>query len=118
MDWLRERNLLMAHFAELDDSNIVLRVLVVGNGDEHRGAEFLANDLGLGGRWIQCSYNGTIRKQYPGIGFTYDPVADVFVAPQPYPSWTLNESHDWVAPVARPDGVCWWDEAGQEWRTW
>ena len=70
----------MAHFAEIKD-NIVQRVLVVNDNDEHRGQEFLAEDLGLGGTWIQCSYNGRIRGCYPGIGFIYDPVADVFVSP-------------------------------------
>ena len=71
----------MAHFAEIDASNIVLRVLVVNDADEHRGADFLANDLGLGGTWIQCSYNGRIRGCYPGVGYTYDPVIDAFVPP-------------------------------------
>ena len=71
----------MAHFAELDNDNKVLRVLVVDNAQEHRGEEFLAVDCGLGGRWIQTSYNNNIRGKFAGIGDTYDPVADVFVAP-------------------------------------
>ncbi|WP_347138895.1 hypothetical protein [Paracoccus sp. SSK6] len=71
----------MAHFAELSDDNIVMRVLVVSDDQEHRGEAFLAVDLGLGGRWIQTSYNGNIRAKFAGIGDTYDPVADVFVAP-------------------------------------
>jgi hypothetical protein len=73
----------MAHFAEIDQNNIVLRVLVVGDDQEHRGHDFLANDLGLGGTWIQCSYNAKIRGCYPAQGFIYDPVADVFVDPAP-----------------------------------
>ena len=71
----------MAHFAEIDGNNTVLRVLVVDNLLEHRGAEFLANDLGLGGTWIQTSYNNNIRGKYAGIGYTYDAVNDVFVSP-------------------------------------
>jgi hypothetical protein len=73
----------MAHFAEIDENNIVTRVLVVGDDQEHRGQEFLANDLGLGGFWIQTSYNARIRKNYAGIGFQFDPVRDAFIAPQP-----------------------------------
>jgi hypothetical protein len=73
----------MAHFAEIDENNIVTRVLVVGDDQEHRGQEFLANDLGLGGFWIQTSYNARIRKNYAGIGFQFDPTRDAFIAPQP-----------------------------------
>ena len=73
----------MAHFAELDNDNKVLRVLVVDNAHEHRGAEYLADDCGLGGTWIQTSYNHKIRKKFAGIGDTYDAVNDVFVAPEP-----------------------------------
>lgn len=84
----------MAHFAEIDENNIVTRVLVVADEQEHRGQEFLANDLGLGGFWIQTSYNNNIRKNYAGIGYTFDPVRDAFIAPQPecHPeSITLDE---------------------------
>ena len=88
----------MAHFAEIDSNNIVLCVLVVPNEQEHRGQEFLAGDLGLGGTWIQTSYNNRIRKQYAGIGFTYDSANDVFIAIQPAPWFVLNESFDWVCP--------------------
>lgn len=113
----------MAHFAELDKNNIVLRVIVVGNDDcrdvngnesEAVGAAFC--ERLLGGRWIQTSYNGNIRKRYAGIGFTYDADADVFIAPQPFPSWTLDENYDWVAPVPCPtEGMWTWDEAEGEW---
>jgi hypothetical protein len=107
----------MAYFAEIDENNIVIRVLAVSDEEEHRGQEFLADDLGLGGTWIQTSYNNRIRKQYAGIGFTYNPVADVFVQPQPYPSWTLDENHDWQAPVPYPtDGQTYdWDETTLRW---
>jgi hypothetical protein len=71
----------MAHFAEIDKNNKVLRVLVVDNSQENRGQDFLANDLGLGGRWIQTSYNANFRGKYAGIGDTYDPVQDVFITP-------------------------------------
>jgi hypothetical protein len=73
----------MAHFAELDENNKVLRVLVVDNAHEDRGAEFLAVDCGLGGRWIQTSYNANIRGKFAGIGDTYDEANDVFVSPEP-----------------------------------
>lgn len=89
----------MAHFAEIDENNIVLRVVVVPNNEEHRGEQFLAVDLLLGGRWIQCSYNGRIRKNYPGPGFTYDPVRDAFIPPQPDPSWAFDETTcNWIDP--------------------
>lgn len=71
----------MAHFAEIDSNGIVLRVLVVDNSQEHRGQEFLAQDLGLGGTWIQTSYNANIRGKYAGVGDRYDAAADEFIAP-------------------------------------
>ena len=73
----------MAHFAEIDSNNKVLRVLVVDNSQEHRGQDFLANDLGLGGTWLQTSYNNNIRGKYAAIGDTYDSINDVFITPEP-----------------------------------
>jgi hypothetical protein len=70
----------MAHFAEIDKDGFVVRVLVVDNSQEQRGQEFLANDLGLGGTWIQTSYNANIRGKYAGIGDRYDEVKDEFIA--------------------------------------
>lgn len=108
----------MAHFAEIDSTNVVLRILVVPDEQEHRGQDFLSNDLGLGGTWIQTSYNGRIRKQYAGIGSTYDSTADVFVAPKPYPSWILDSNYDWQAPVPRPadaNKYIYWDEPSLSW---
>lgn len=108
----------MAHFAEIDSDNIVLRVLVVPDDQEHRGEEFLRDDLQLGGRWIQTSYNHRIRKQYAGIGYKYDPVADVFVALSPFPSWVLDENHDWQPPSLKPVNAspeCYWDEDTLSW---
>jgi hypothetical protein len=71
----------MAHFAEIDSSNVVLRVLVVADEHEHRGQEFLANDCSLGGTWVQTSYNGNIRGKFAGIGDIYDDVNDEFYSP-------------------------------------
>ena len=90
----------MAHFAEIDESNIVTRVLVVHNDDEHRGADFLANDLGLGGTWIQTSYNGNIRKNYAGVGYSYDATRDAFIAPEPEGHIGFDEETcKWIMPV-------------------
>ena len=72
----------MAHFAEIDSDNKVLRVLVVDNAQESRGQEFLAVDCNLGGTWIQTSYNNNIRGKYAGIGDIYDPINDVFTTPE------------------------------------
>jgi hypothetical protein len=101
----------MAHFAELDENNVVKRVIVVGNDDtsdahgvekEHIGAAFC--ERLLGGTWKQTSYNGNMRKRYAGIGYTYDASLDAFIAPKPFASWTLNNTTaDWEAPVAKPD---------------
>ncbi len=106
----------MAHFAKIEN-NIVTQVLVVHNDLENRGADFLANDLGLGGTWIQTSYNGNIRKQFAGIGYTYDAVNDVFIAPKPYPSWTLDNEFNWQPPTPMPnEGNFWyWSEQTLEW---
>ena len=117
----------MAHFAEVDSNNVVLRVLVVGNDQEERGQEFLANDLGLGGAWLKTSYNtqggvhtlgGTpFRKNYAGIGYTYDAGKDAFIPPKPFNSWTLDEETClWKAPIAYPSsGTYLWNESLQNW---
>lgn len=89
----------MAHFAEIDDNNIVLRVLVVPDNQEHRGQDFLANDLALGGTWVQTSYNNKIRKKFAGVGYKYNADADVFISPQPAAWFVLNEEHDWYCPA-------------------
>lgn len=83
----------MAHFAEIDpNGGTVLRVLVVPNEQEHRGQDFLANELGLGGVWIQTSYNNNIRYNYAGIGFTYDATRDAFIPPKCHIEATLDEA--------------------------
>jgi hypothetical protein len=69
----------------------------------------------MGQRCVRTSYNNNIRKQYAGIGFTYDEVADVFVAPQPFPSWSLDLNHDWQAPEPKPEGDYTWDESTLAW---
>lgn len=106
----------MAYFARIDN-NIVTSVLAVPDSEEHRGQEFLANDLGLGGTWIQTSYNNRIRKQYAALGDTYDPIADVFIRKQPFPSWVLDSNHDWQAPKPYPDPSkkYRWDESKGDW---
>ena len=106
----------MAHFAKVEN-DIVTEVLVVHNDLEHRGADFLANDLGLGGTWIQTSYNGNFRKQYAGVGYYYDETKDIFVKPQPYPSWTLDENNNWQPPIVRTDELSYWDEETLTWKT-
>jgi hypothetical protein len=109
----------MAHAAEIDANNIVTRVLVVPDEQESRIQEYLADDLGLGGMWVQTSYNARIRKNYAGIGFRYDPTRDAFIAPKPFESWLLNEETcQWEAPIFYPtDGVMYqWDEATTDWK--
>ena len=118
----------MASFAEIDNSNTVVRVISVSNDvcgeptlsfpdTDAAGRAFIANTLNLGGRWLQVSFNHNFRKQYAGIGYTYDETGDVFVAPQPFPSWSLDENYDWQAPIDYPaDGKLYsWDETNQVW---
>lgn len=108
----------MAHFAEIDQNNVVLRVLVVPDEQEHRGQEFLANDLGLGGTWIQTSYNNKIRLRFAGIGSIYLPNKDIFINRKPFDSWILNETTwDWEAPLPYPQNGKWyyWDESTTNW---
>ena len=110
----------MAHFAEIDKKGVVLRVLVVPDEQELRGQDFLANDLGLGGTWIQTSYNARIRKNYAGIGMTYDSKRDAFIPEQPFDSWILNEETcQWEAPISYPtDGVMYqWNEDKKDWES-
>ena len=90
----------MAYFAQLDESNIVTNVLVVPDDQVHRGQEFLANDLGLGGTWIETSDTGAIRYNYAAIGYTYDADRDAFIPPQPEPNFVLNEETcQWEEPT-------------------
>jgi hypothetical protein len=106
----------MAHFAELDENNIVLQVLVTDNDFPNEGYDWLVETFG--GRWVQTSYNATIRKNFAGIGFSYDETRDAFIPPKPFDSWLLNEDTCiWEAPKPYPtDGKLYnWDEESQEW---
>jgi hypothetical protein len=121
----------MAHFAKLDENNVVTEVHVVANRDtsdangvekEYIGQAFL--EKLFGGNWKQTSYNGNIRKNYAGIGYTYNADIDAFVPPKPYASWTLNnETAQWEAPTpmpadagtGEPPKMYSWDEATTSW---
>lgn len=110
----------MAHYAFLDDSNIVTEVIV--GIDETELIEGLTPEEWYGNfrgqRCVRTSYNGNIRKNYAGIGMIYDSIRDAFYVPQPYPSWTLNENTCiWEPPTPYPtDGLTyWWDEPSQSW---
>ena len=115
----------MAHFAQIENGTVT-QVIVVHNNEllvdgvevESRGSEFCQNLFG--GTWVQTSFNAAtngFRKQYAGIGYSYDATADVFIAPQPFESWSLDGNYDWQAPIDYPaDGKKYlWDEANQAW---
>jgi hypothetical protein len=107
----------MSHFAELDENNIVLRVLVGDNNLPNEGYDWFVENLG--GTWVQTSYNGTIRKNFAGIGYTYNEELDAFIAPQPFESWTLNtQTAKWMSPTPYPqDGRIYeWDEENLNWK--
>ena len=112
----------MAHFAKLGIGNIILTVEVVSNDiatTEQAGVDFLNTLYNTRDVWKQTSYNGNIRKNYAGIDYFYDQVRDAFIAPQPYPSWTLDENTClWEAPVAYPDDdkEYYWDESTTNWK--
>ena len=117
----------MAHFAQLDDNNFVLQVIVVhnnelldenGNESETVGITFCKSILGEATRWKQTSYNGKTRKNYAGIGYAYDSQRDAFIPPQPFASWTLNEETClWNAPTEMPtdEKIYRWDEPTLAW---
>ena len=121
----------MAHFAELDNNNVVLRVVVVGNDcvslDEHIDGETWCVNFFKTPNWKQTSYNHNFRKQYAGIGYVYDNAKNKFISPKPYASWALDANDDWQAPITYPTVTTYgsndpldtylisWDEAGQQW---
>ena len=126
----------MAHFAELDNNNVVMRVTVVdndvatadgplGTNDMHVDGEAWCVNFFKGGTWKQTSYNHNFRKQYCGKGYTFDAAKNKFISPQPFTSWALDENDDWQAPVTFPTVTDYgdpakryfisWDEAGQKW---
>lgn len=113
----------MAHFAKIEN-NLVTQVIVVDNKDTQDDSGVEKESIGvtfcerlLGGTWKQTSYNGNIRKNYAGIGYTYRDDIDAFVPPQPFPSWILNEvTAKWESPLPMPtDGVYKWDEELTSW---
>lgn len=124
----------MAHFAQLDENNVVTQVIVVDNNDirdPHTGEEDEILGIAfckklLGGKWVQTSYNGNIRKRYAGIGYTYDKLLDAFIPPKPYESWVLNnETAEWEAPIPQPkltkaqadsESIYVWDEETTSWK--
>ena len=117
----------MAHFAKLDENNVVTQVIVVDNKDtadafgvekEHIGAAFC--EKLFGGTWKQTSYNANFRKNYAGIGYIYKQDIDAFIVPQPYPSWVLDADAKWQPPVPFPSDISMensyvWDESVQNW---
>jgi hypothetical protein len=118
----------MAHFAQLDENNIVTQVIVIHNNElidpntllesEEIGVAFCKSLYGSDTKWKQTSYNNTIRKNYAGIGFEYNSILDAFISPKPFPSWILNESIcQWEAPVPKPtdDKNYIWDENTISW---
>ena len=106
----------MAHYAFLDGNNIVTEV-IVGKDETDTSHDWEGYYGKVRGQVCKrTSYNGKMRKQYAGIGYSYDPVADVFVAPQPFPSWSLGANHDWQPPTPMPTGGMWmWDEGALTW---
>ena len=123
----------MAHFAQLDENNTVLEVIVVNNDviiddngveQEQLGIDFLKSLYGEDTNWVQTSYNNNFRKQHAGIDCTYDPTNEVFIKPKPYPSWILDDNFDWQAPVPIPENLnkeegeyVIWDEDTLSWIT-
>jgi hypothetical protein len=108
----------MAHYAYLDNNNIVVAVIV--GKDEIELIDGLDTETyyAQGTQYTvkRTSYNGNIRKQYAGVGYFYDSVNDVFITPQPYLSWWLDENFDWQAPTPRPEGLdCFWNEEVGAW---
>ena len=99
----------MSHFAKINENGIVQEVIVAEQ-------EFI-DSLEDSSLWIQTSYNHNIRKQYAGLGYTYDKTNDVFITPQPFPSWSLDSNFDWQAPVSKPDdGKSYtWNEDTKSW---
>ena len=108
----------MAHFAELDNNNVVLRVVVVGNdcvpSDEHIDGETWCINFFKGGTWKQTSYNHNFRKKYAGVGDIYDAAKNKFISPKPHASWALDSNDDWQAPITYPTVK----DDGQETPSW
>jgi hypothetical protein len=115
----------MAHFAEINENNIVKQVIVINNQvlleadnteSEIKGIDFCESLYGHR-NWVQTSYNANFRYNYAGIGYTWDSENNAFYAPQPYPSWSLNDDYKWEAPVPYPEdeNIYSWNEENEEW---
>lgn len=128
MDWQRVNYILaMAHFAQINDLNVVTQVIVVNNevtdnlpfpDSEPVGVAFCKSLFGEATNWKQTSYNSSFRKNYAGAGYSFDADLDAFIPPQPFPSWILDTNTcKWVAPVPYPDdgNTYYWDEATLSW---
>lgn len=120
----------MAHFAKVNENNIVETVVVVPDDVEDRGQDYLANELGMGGKWLKCSYNtkkgqhtngGTpLRGNFPSTGYMYEEIVDAFIPPKPHSNWKINyTTFTWVPPVDQPEyekGFAWrWSQTNNEW---
>jgi len=115
----------MAHFAQLDENSVVLQVIVVNNVEllneenvesEAKGIAFCKSLYGLDTNWVQTSYSGSFRRLFAGVGFTHNETENIFIYPQPYLSWSLDNSFDWQPPTPKPtDGSWYWDEATLTW---
>ncbi len=106
----------MAYFAKIENDKVV-EILAVPNDQEHRGQDFLADDLGLGGQWIQTSWSARIRKKFAAIGDNYDQKNDWFISPKPQPSFVFDETTwAWIPPIPMPSPGDWlWNEEQQAW---
>ena len=108
----------MAHFAKIEN-DIVTNVIVIDNSVEEQGQYYINNTLELEGEWIQTSYNDNFRGNFAGIGFNYNRENDVFLSPQPYPSWLLNNEWKWVPPIDYPNDYTsltyYWNEEVKNW---
>jgi hypothetical protein len=107
----------MAHYAFLDENNVVTEV-IAGKDETDTSRDWEAYYGAIRNQVCKrTSYNNNIRKQFAGIGYTYDPAADVFIEPQPFPSWALDANYDWQPPTPKPEGVYMprWDEATLSW---
>ena len=117
----------MAHFAQIDDDNIVVNVIVIPDSaapdppsdtSQALGREFIANTLRLPGTWLQCSYGSRLRGVFPSPGHIYHPDSDAFSGPKPFPSWTWDSAEaTWVPPIPHPedDHEYNWNEGDQQW---
>lgn len=117
----------MAHFAQINEDNQVIQVIVINNADiinsagiedEQQGIDFCKTLCGQDTRWVQTSYNSNFRKNFAGIGFTYNQQRDAFIPQKPFNSWVLNEETcRWIAPVPTPtEGNYEWDESTISWK--